>query len=76
MTLLLAEILTRLLIITESEVIHPGKYQTEAALTYRLSDSEVDTPKPKFDISRHNRTVEVSRLFIIWHFSAPDLNTG
>ena len=54
-------------LLTESEVM-PGKYQTEA-LTYRPSDSEVDTPKPKFDISRHYRTVEVSKLFIIWHFS-------
>ena len=43
--------------------VMPGKYQTEA-LTHRPSDSEVD--KPNFDISRHDRMVEVSKLFIIW----------
>ena len=48
--------------------VMPKKYQTET-LTYRPSDSEVDTAKPQSDISLHDRTVKVSKLFIIWHFS-------
>src|SRR4029434_3049262 len=47
-----------------------GKYQTEA-VTYRPSDSDVDTANAKSDISQHDRTVEVSKLFIFMAFLAP-----
>ena len=52
-------------LITESEVVK-GKSQTEA-LPYWPSDSEVNTVGRGLRFSRNDRTVEVIKLFIIWH---------
>ena len=51
-------------LITESEVV-TEKYQTEAS--YWPSDSEVNTVGRGLRFSRNDRTVEVIKLFIIWH---------
>ena len=37
-----------------------------ANFNLRPSDSEVNTTRPRFEISRNNRTFEVNKLFIIW----------
>ena len=52
-------------LITESEVFM-GKSQTEA-LPYWPSDSEVNTVVRGLRFSGDDRTVEVIKLFIIWH---------
>ena len=52
-------------LITESEVI-TGKSQTEA-LPYWQSNSEVNTVGRGLRFSRNDRTVEVIKLFRIWH---------
>ena len=52
-------------LITESEVV-TGKSQTEA-LPYWRSDSEVNTVGRGLRFSRNDWTVEVIKLFIIWH---------
>ena len=52
-------------LITESEVV-TVKSQTEA-LPYLPSNSEVNTVGWGLIFSRKDRTVEVIKLFIIWH---------
>jgi len=52
-------------LITESEVV-TGKSQTEA-LPYWPSDSKVNTVDRGLRFSPNDRTVEVIKLFIIWH---------
>ena len=50
-------------LLTESEVM-----PALSALPNQPRCRSVDSFMPQFDISRHDRTVEVSKLFIIWHF--------
>ena len=54
-------------LLTEREVV-TGKSQTEAwpNWPYWPNNSEVNTARPRFEISRNNRTFEVNKLFIIW----------
>ena len=52
-------------LITESEVVK-GKSQTEA-LPYWLSNGKVNTGGWGLRFSSNDRTVEVIKLFIIWH---------
>ena len=52
-------------LITESEVA-TGQSQTETSL-YLLSNSKVNTIGRGLRFSRNNQTVEVIKLFTIWH---------
>ena len=52
-------------LITKSEVVM-GKSQTKAS-PYRLSDGEVNTVGRGLKFSHNDQTVEVIKLFIIWH---------
>ena len=52
-------------LLTESDIV-TGKSQTEA-LPYWPNDSEVNTVGRGLRFSRNGRTVEVIKLFIIWH---------